>query len=270
MSEELAVYNTDQVNLIKQTVAKGCTDLELQLFMYQAQKTGLDPLSKQIHAIKRFDKKQNRETMTIQTGIDGYRLIADRTGKYAGNDDPVFGGGETYPSTATVTVWKMVDGVRCGFSASARWNEYFPGEKQGFMWEKLPFLMLGKCAEALALRKAFPAELSGIYTFEEMQQAGEDTKRPPMKEPQAKKQEAKEETEPEQPEDRQITKKITDPQRKRFYAIAKAAGKTDDQIKGYLKIALNIEHTRDIPVIMYDELCDWAAESKTVPEKTDV
>lgn len=170
----LVPYQAEQINLIKQTVAKGVTDLELKLFLYQAQRTGLDPLSKQIHAIKRWNKGLNRDEMAIQTGIDGYRLIADRTGQYAGSDDPLFEESNTGDLIkATVTVWKLVNGVRCAFSASARWSEYYPGDKQGFMWHSKPFLMLGKCAEALALRKAFPQELSGVYTHEEMQQAGE-------------------------------------------------------------------------------------------------
>jgi hypothetical protein len=75
------------------------------------------------------------------------------------------------PTTATATVYKSVDGMRTAFTATAAWNEYFPGEAQGFMWKKMPYLMIGKCAEALALRKAFPAELSGVYTNEEMMQA---------------------------------------------------------------------------------------------------
>jgi len=160
-----------KVELIKRTIAKGCTNDELDLFLYQARRTGLDPLAKQIHAIKRWNNKENREVMSIQTGIDGFRLIADRTGKYAGSDDPVVDQ-EPQPNKATVTVYKMVEGQRCAFTATARWDEYFPGEKQGFMWKKMPCVMLGKCAEALALRKAFPAELSGLYTFDEMAQAG--------------------------------------------------------------------------------------------------
>ena len=70
-----------------------------------------------------------------------------------------------------VTVYRMVSGQRVAFSASARWAEYAPQGSQGFMWQKMPFLMLGKVAEALALRKAFPLDLSGLYTQEEMAQA---------------------------------------------------------------------------------------------------
>jgi hypothetical protein len=115
--------------------------------------------------------------MAIQTSIDGYRLIADRTGLYAGSDDPVYSKeADTWdhPSKASVTVWKLVGGQRCPFTASARWSEYCPkDDKDSFMWKKMPYLMLGKCAEALALRKGFPAELSGIYTDDEMQQANQ-------------------------------------------------------------------------------------------------
>lgn len=157
-----------QIELIRRTVAKGATDDELRLFLHQCKKTGLDPLAKQIYFQKRSTK--NGDIVTVITSIDGYRLVADRTGKYAGNDDPVFDD-EVTPRKATVTVYKLINGERCAFSASARWDQYFPGDAQGFMWRKMPHLMLGKCAEALALRKAFPAELSGVYTKEEMEQA---------------------------------------------------------------------------------------------------
>lgn len=165
-------FTPDQIDLVKRTVAKGTTDDELALFLYTAKKTGLDPLVRQIYAVKRTGKSGPQ--MTIQTGIDGYRLMADRTGKYAGNDDPVYDN-EKDPKKATVTVYKMVNGERCGFTATARWDQYYPGDLQGFMWKKMPHLMLGKCAEALALRKAFPAELSGVYVKEEMEQAGGTT-----------------------------------------------------------------------------------------------
>lgn len=157
-----------KVDLIKRTIAVGASQDELEIFFHQCRKTGLDPLAKQIYFQKRGGK------MTIITGIDGYRLVADRTGQYAGNDDPVFDD-DLKPTKATVTVYKIVGGARCGFTASARWSQYFPGDTLGFMWKKMPHLMLGKCAEALALRKAFPAELSGVYTAEEMHQAGESS-----------------------------------------------------------------------------------------------
>lgn len=176
-------WTAEQVDLIKRTIAVGATHDELYLFLNQAKRTGLDPLSRQIHFVKRKDKG------TIQTAIDGYRLIADRTGKYAGNDDYLFDegipqythmmSGRGTPTTATATVYKLIYGVKTAFTATAGWGEYFPGEAQGFMWKKMPYLMIGKCAEALALRKAFPAELSGVYTNEEMMQADMESRLSP-------------------------------------------------------------------------------------------
>jgi phage recombination protein Bet len=163
----------EKINLIKNTVAENASPDELKLFLYQCSRTGLDPLAKQIYFQKRFNKRRNKFEMTIITGIDGYRLVADRTGQYAGNDDPVFDD-EDKPRKATVTVYKIIGQVRCPFTASARWDQYYPGDEQGFMWRKMPHLMLGKCAEALALRKAFPAELSGLYIKEEMDQADQE------------------------------------------------------------------------------------------------
>lgn len=169
---DLIIFSGDEIDLIKNVIAKGATDDELKLFLHQCRRTGLDPLAKQIYFQKRRNNKTGKETMTIITAIDGHRLVADRTGLYAGNDDPVFDN-ESEPNKATVTVYKIVGGIRCPFTATARWDEYVPYDD--FMWKKMPCHMLGKCAEGLALRKAFPAELSGLYTDTEMQQADRDS-----------------------------------------------------------------------------------------------
>jgi phage recombination protein Bet len=169
-------YSIRQLEVIKNTVAKGATLPELHHFLTVAKLTGLNPFLRQIYFVIR--KQGDQMVPVIQVGIDGYRSLADRTGSYAGNDDADFeyrenGDIAEYPAKAMVTVYKMVGGVRCPFTASARWEQYYPGDgKKGFMWRKMPELMLAKCAEALALRKAFPAQLSGLYTHEEMEQAG--------------------------------------------------------------------------------------------------
>lgn len=164
-----AEYTTAQIELIKKTVAAGCSNDELALFLEVCRGSGLNPFMKQIYAIKRGDK------MTVQTGIDGYRLLAARTGALAGIDDAIYDYEDAErPAWARVTVWRLVQGQRVPFTAKARWNEYAAQNKDGHpsgLWGKMPYLMLGKCAEALALRKAFPAELSGVYTAEEMEQA---------------------------------------------------------------------------------------------------
>lgn len=166
-------YTTAQVDLIKKTVAVGCSNDELALFLEVCKGSGLNPFMKQIYAIKRGDK------MTVQTGIDGYRLLAARTGALAGIDDATYNSeDDAHPAWASVTVWRFVQGHRVPFTAKARWSEYAQVNRDGNpsgLWGKMPFLMLAKCAEALALRKAFPAELSGVYTAEEMDQADNPT-----------------------------------------------------------------------------------------------
>lgn len=175
MTTALAERQTDtptvtqeQLTLIKQTVAQGATDAELKLFLFDCARQGVHPLDRLVHFTKRSGK------YTPITSIDFMRIRAAETGEMAGSDDPDFVIEEAGPPvSATVTVYRLTQGQRFAYTATARWSEYKP-EQNDFMWRKMPATMLGKCAEALALRKGFPRQLAGLYAKEEMEQAGED------------------------------------------------------------------------------------------------
>ena len=156
----------DQLDLIKHTVAAGATDAELKLFLYDCERRGVHPLDRLIH----FTKRGGRYTPVV--GIDFLRTRAADTGEMAGSDDAVF---DKDARTATVTVYRLTRGTRYAYTATARYDEYVPDAGPNLrgdtLWRKMPHVMLGKCAEALALRKAFPQQLAGLYVKEELEQA---------------------------------------------------------------------------------------------------
>lgn len=155
--------------LVRRSVFPKSTDDELSLYMHDCQRQGCHPLDRLIHPTIRIDRKTGERRYTPVTSIDLMRSRADETGQYAGNDEPVFEGEPGRQGfTATVTVWKIVGGVRCPFPGTARWEEYYPGDELGFMWRSKPHVMLGKVAEARALRKGFPRQLARLYEKSEL------------------------------------------------------------------------------------------------------
>ena len=160
------------------------TEPELMAFLHECQRRKLDPFSRQIYLIGRYDRNKGRKAYRSQTSIDGFRLIARRAADKSGIDysyeDTIWFDDEGrrhevwlsrgVPAAAKVVVIR--NGQR--FDAVARYGAYVQtnrdGEPQG-LWRSMPDVLIAKCAEALALRKAFPEDLGGIYTEEEMAQA---------------------------------------------------------------------------------------------------
>jgi len=164
-------FNNRQMEIMKATVAKDLSNAEFAFFMEVCKHRNLNPFNREIYAFSSKGK------LTIQVSIDGLRLIAERSGKYKGQLGPFY----CADDGQWVDVWlskvppvaAKVGVKRSGFDdpiwAVARFESY---AQTSPVWVKMPDLMLAKCAESLALRRAFPAEMGGLYSHEEMEQSG--------------------------------------------------------------------------------------------------
>ena len=188
---EQTYWTPRQITVLQSLGLDQATESDLGLFFHQCTRTGLDPFAKQIYMIGRKAKENGQfvTKYTIQTGIDGYRLIArraaDRAGHKYGIEETLWCGedgawrdvwlGKQPPAAAKVTVSRDGD----TFTAVATYSEYVQLAKDystnemgpNSMWKKMAANQLSKCAEAAALRKAFPQDLSGVYVDAEMHQA---------------------------------------------------------------------------------------------------
>jgi phage recombination protein Bet len=180
MSNAIVKFEPEQLALIKRSLAKDLTDEEFLLYMEFCKGMGLNPLIKQIYAmVYNKDDKYKRQVVRI-TSIDGYRSIAESSNKYLGQTKQEWCDKDGnwydvwikpgYPFAARVGVHKAKAPEPT--YAVAYWESYFPkSDKKNELWKKFPEGQISKCAEALALRKAFPQVLGSLYIHEEMEQA---------------------------------------------------------------------------------------------------
>lgn len=203
-------YTGAQLSLIKRTVAKDCNNDEFDLFMEVCRRAGFDPFRKQVYAFVFSKDNPEKRQLAIVTGIDGYRVVAARNRDYRPDDktprityDEALKDQDTNPLgivKAEVSAYRFAEGEWHEFPAEAYWDEFAPIEEEfdwvdtGEVWKdsgkpkkkkmptgksklgkdswrKMARVMISKCAEAQALRKGWPEELSGVYAEEEMEQA---------------------------------------------------------------------------------------------------
>lgn len=162
-------FSSDQRQLIRDTFCNGASDSEFEVLMEVARARRLNPLFKHIYFVKRYDSQKKREVWSTQVSIDGLRTIAERTGKYDGQDEPEYIIENGRLICAKVRVYRK-DWTRPAVGV-AFFDEYAQKTREGGLtafWRDKPHVMLAKCAESLAMRKAFPEDMSGLYTPEEM------------------------------------------------------------------------------------------------------
>lgn len=235
--------NTKHREILKR-IFKELTQEQFELFEITCDRFQLDPLSKQIYPVVRYDKKKNEHVMCIQTSIDGFRSIAERTEKYSPGKDTQFSYDEKGKLVAAkVYVKKLTqDGTWHDISATAFLKEY---ASTGTFWERFTHVMLEKCAEARALRRAFP-QLSGLYTYDEMPENSDEDKKPKIEK------KAVEDTQ----KIFKIDKKISEEQ---IEKMEKAIGAYPEIKNGLLAIC-NVKNLKDITESQLKACQEYAVE----------
>lgn len=270
-------YDRATIETVKRTVFPGSTDDELRIYLYKCLIVGVHPLSGMLIPVKYRGKEGEPSKLSFTTTIDCMRSKAQTTGLYDGQDPAVYDGEEVleyadeyrkeqqivrHPVSCTMSVYRK--DISRPFVATARWTEYYPGDKRGQMWRKMPYVMLSKCAEALAIRKAFPEKLGRIYAIDEMELAAErqyTSSKPPISGPTLPPPNPAQTT----PAEIDTSNCITQPQEKRFYAICKTKGVSVDTVKEWLgkNGANRSPHLKHITRTEYERLC------KTVEDKPE-
>jgi phage recombination protein Bet len=189
MTNALHKYETTDQEIAKKlqlwtdSYMKDASSEEVGHFHNICLRTGLSPEMKQIYPVPRYSSQLKRQVWTFQVSIDGFRLIAERTGRYAPGrqSDYTYNDKNELLSATSYVKKRTDDGTWHEVAHTAFYKEYVQLTKDGKptqFWQNMEHVMLSKCAESCALRKAFPADLSGLYTTEEMSQAQKEEEKP--------------------------------------------------------------------------------------------
>lgn len=170
-------FSDDQRRLILDVCCGGASREEAEALIAVAEMRGLNPISQECYFVQRWDSAKSRKVWAVQVSIDAMRIKAEESGVYSGQDEPEYeyGPDKTTPTLARVRVYRRDWDRPC--VAVARYSEYVQKTRDGQptkFWKDMPHNQLAKCAEALALRKAFPSRLAKLYTADEMAQAAND------------------------------------------------------------------------------------------------
>ena len=163
-------FTPDQEQMILRNFLGGATKEEAAVLLEIVKRRRLDPFARQVYFVKRWDSQKREEVWAIQTSIDGLRGIAERSGQYDGQDEPIYGKDEAGEFCKVKVYRKDWSPTRYAMGI-AYLSEFIQKKKDGTVtsfWQRMPRLMLAKCAEALAIRKAFPEDTAGLYIPEEM------------------------------------------------------------------------------------------------------
>ena len=165
-------FTADQKKMIRDSLLSGASESEAAMLMELARLRRLNPITRQVHFVKRWDTDKNCYVWAAQVAIDGFRAIAERTGLYAGQDEAEFeyeADGKTIKLCRVRVYRSDWDRPAVGVAHFTEYAQYKKGNVElTHMWKTKPHVMIAKCAEAQAHRKAFSEDTSGLYTEEEL------------------------------------------------------------------------------------------------------
>lgn len=178
----LQMDEQELIQVLQSSLYPGASLSSIKMVLGYCRASGLDPMRKPVHIVPMWDSKAKQMRDVTMPGIGLYRTDAARTGEHVGTDDPVFGpmveyelsGSKvTVPEWCKVTVYRLKNGMKCAFTATEYWIENYAtagkdSAAPNTMWKKRGRGQLAKCAEAQALRKAFP-EVGSQPTADEME-----------------------------------------------------------------------------------------------------